>query len=84
MSAWQCGRSRPKQATSKRPEFDGYGDDDYDNYDDNDDDDDEILTQNGSVVVLLVQKIWRTRREDGWAWPSMESWRKYLDLREQI
>lgn len=52
MDAWQCERSRPKQATSKRLEFDGYDDDDCDKNDDNDDD--EILTQNGSVVLFLV------------------------------
>jgi hypothetical protein len=51
MDAWQCERSRPRQATSKKSEFDGYGDDDYDT---NDDNYDEILTQNGSVVVFLV------------------------------
>jgi len=43
--------SRPRQATYKKLEFDGYGGDDYDNNDDKDDD--EILTQNGSVVVFL-------------------------------
>jgi hypothetical protein len=52
MDVWQCERSRPKQATTKRPEFDGYDEDDYDNNDDNDGD--EILTQNSPVVVFLV------------------------------
>ena len=53
MDAWQCERSRQKQATSKRLEFVGYDDDDCDKNDDNGDVD-EILTQNGSVVLFLV------------------------------
>jgi len=52
MDVWQYERLRPKQTTSKRPEFVEYRDEDYDN--NNDNDDDEILTQNGSVFVFLV------------------------------